>query len=109
MHAHTSPMSLCGELAPEDVVKLYRQKGYSGVEIMNLHPGQNSAVANSTRYAYETNAKIKTAGSDFHQVSHLACSALRAKAVPEDSFELAKLLKSGDYIFEIGENAIVLP
>ena len=99
IHAH--PFRSGMTLMPPELV--------DGIEILNLHPGHNSAVANSTRYAYETKAKIKTAGSDFHDEKHLACSALRVKAMPEDSFGLAKILKSGDYILEIGENAIVLP
>ena len=54
---------------------------------------------------------IKTAGSDFHHKGkgHEGVSALRTKTLPKDSFELAKILKSGDYLFEIGGDSIVLP
>lgn len=82
-----------------------------GVETFNMHPGHNSRVGLTVRYAYENGLKIKTAGSDFHHPNkgHEAVSALRTKTLPNDSFELAQILKSGDYIFEIGENSIVLP
>ena len=82
-----------------------------GIEIYNMHPNHNSRVALATRYAKENNIAIKTIGSDFHHpgVGHEAVSALRTKILPTDSFELAKILRSGDYIFEIGEDSIVLP
>lgn len=82
-----------------------------GVETFNMHPGHNSRIGFSARFAKENNIKIKTAGSDFHHRdrSHEAVSALRTKLLPKDSFELAKILKSGDYLFEIGEDSIVLP
>ncbi|MBE6740660.1 MAG: PHP domain-containing protein [Ruminococcaceae bacterium] len=82
-----------------------------GIETFNLHPGHNSRVALAARYAKENNILIKTAGSDFHHPDkgHEAVSALRTKVLPEDSFELAEILKSGDYIFEIGEDSILIP
>ncbi len=82
-----------------------------GVETFNMHPGHNSRVGFSARFAKENNIKIKTAGSDFHHKgrNHEAVSALRTRVLPEDSFELAEILKSGDYLFEIGEDSIVLP
>jgi len=82
-----------------------------GIEILNMHPGHNSRVGIATRYAYESNLSIKTIGSDFHHKNHghEAVSALRTSVMPKDSFELAKILRSGDYLFEVGENSIVIP
>ena len=82
-----------------------------GIETFNLHPGHNSRVAIAQRYASTNNFKITTAGSDFHHPDrgHEGISALRTKKLPGDSFELAEILKSGDYIFEIGASAVVLP
>ena len=81
-----------------------------GAETFNLHPGHNSRIGIAVRYAAENGLKITTAGSDFHHPDrgHEAVSALRTKDLPKDSFHLAKILKSGDYIFEVGENNIVL-
>ena len=81
-----------------------------GVEGFNMHPGQNSRVGLAVRSAGVNNL-IVTAGSDFHHVNrgHEAVSALRTSVIPADSFELAKVLKSGDYALEIGETSVVLP
>lgn len=81
-----------------------------GVEGFNMHPGHNSKVGLAVRYAGDNNLLI-TGGSDFHHVNrgHEAVSALRTSVIPADSFELAKILKSGNYILEIGETSIVLP
>jgi len=82
-----------------------------GVETFNMHPGHNGKIAVACRYAKENGFKIKTAGGDYHHKNrgHEGVSALRTKVLPEDSFELAEILKSGDYIFEIGGDALVLP
>jgi len=82
-----------------------------GVEIFNMHPGHNSRVGLSVRYAKENHIAVKTAGSDFHHknIGHEAVAALRTKVLPKDSFHLAKILKSGDYLLELGEDALVLP
>ncbi len=82
-----------------------------GMETFNMHPGHNAAIGLAVRYAKDNNIKIKTIGSDFHHISleHQGVSALRTRVLPKDSFELVKILKSGDYLFEIGEDSIVLP
>ncbi len=82
-----------------------------GIETFNMHPGHNSAVGLAVKYAKENNLKITSAGSDFHysNVNHEGVAAIRTKTLPNDSFELASILKSGDYLFEIGGNSIVLP
>ncbi len=82
-----------------------------GIEVFNMHPGHNSAVGLAAKYARENNFGIITAGSDYHHKDrgHEGVSALRTKYLPEDGFELAKLLKSGDYLFEIGGSQIILP
>jgi predicted metal-dependent phosphoesterase TrpH len=82
-----------------------------GIEGFNMHPGHNSRIGLSLKYAKENNLDIITCGSDFHHknVNHEGTAALRTKTLPKDSFELVEILKSGDYIFEIGEKSIVLP
>lgn len=81
-----------------------------GIETFNMHPNHNSRVGVAVRHAAKSGLKITTAGSDYH---HLNCdneglAALRVKAMPSDSFGLAEILKNGDYLFEIGDSAIVL-
>ena len=82
-----------------------------GIEIFNMHPNHNARNGLTVKYAYNNKIPVKTAGSDFHHpnLGHEAVSALRTKQIPQDSFDLAKILRSGDYAFEIGENVIVLP
>lgn len=74
-----------------------------GVEVFNMHPNHNSRPALASLYAKENNISLITAGTDFHHVSpgYVAAAALRCRTLPEDSFALAALLKSGDYIFDI--------
>ena len=33
LHCHTSMVSQCGRVEPEEIVKLYKEKGYSGIVI----------------------------------------------------------------------------
>ena len=82
-----------------------------GIETLNLHPGHNGQVGRAVRIADKANLKVTTIGSDFHHKNrdHEAVSALRTRFLPKDSFQLVEILKSGDYIFEIGENALILP
>lgn len=80
-----------------------------GVECLNVHPHHNSRVAMATRYAYEKGLTVKTAGTDCHHLTHEGLSALRTQTMPRDSFELAKLLKSGDFVFEVGDHSFWIP
>lgn len=82
-----------------------------GMETFNMHPGHNASIGKVVKYAKENNIKIATAGGDYHHKNrgHEGVSALRTKVLPKDSFELAEILKSGDYLFEIGGDALVLP
>lgn len=79
-----------------------------GFEAFNTHPGHNNRNCFATELASD---KIKTCGSDFHHpnLNHEAMSLLRTKFIPKNSFELASLLRSGDYVFELGKNSIVIP
>ncbi|MBR3767158.1 MAG: PHP domain-containing protein [Clostridia bacterium] len=82
-----------------------------GIEVYNMHPNHNSKVGLAAVYAKENNFPIITAGSDFHHPNrcHEGVSAIRSNILPENSFDLAALLKSGDYLLEVGRNNIVLP
>lgn len=82
-----------------------------GIESFNMHPNHNSRVGQAARYAKENKLSIKVAGSDFHHKNqgHEALSALRSRMMPMDSFDIAKILRSSDYIFELGEDSILIP
>ena len=81
-----------------------------GVEVFNMHPNHNSRVGLAAKFAAENPQLIVTAGSDFHHAhcNHEGVSAIRCAQLPTDSFELATLLKTRDYVFEIGMQHIVL-
>lgn len=78
-----------------------------GIEIFNMHPGHNSRVGLAARYAKLHNMPIVTCGSDFHDEPNSGMVCVRSKVLPKDSFELAELLKSRDYLFEMSGNIIV--
>ncbi len=82
-----------------------------GIELFNMHPGQNPKLPLAVKYQRENNIKIITAGSDFHAAGqgHEGLSALRCRQLPEDCFALAELIKSGDYLLEVGKDNILLP
>lgn len=73
-----------------------------GLEIMNMHPGQKSGSAMAARYANEQKVPIVIIGTDLHHNSHAGISALRTKVLPENEAHLVQILRSRDYIFDIG-------
>ncbi len=78
-----------------------------GIEVFNMHPGHNSAISLAARHQ-ATVGGVVTGGTDFHHHGHegglLACTA----TLPRDSYQLARLLKRGEYVFALG-NSIILP
>lgn len=79
-----------------------------GIEVFNLHPGHNSRIGMAAQRAKEKEKPVVIAGTDFHHDTHEGLSAIRTRGLPEDSFQLADILKNGDYILEIGD-CIILP
>ncbi len=77
-----------------------------GIEVFNLHPGHNSRIGFAARHATEHRGVI-TGGTDFHHLHHEGMIFARFQTLPADSFELARLLKSGDYLFQIGDSLIL--
>ncbi len=78
-----------------------------GIEVFNLHPGHNSRVGLAARYFCEHGLKIPIIGSDFHHEKHYVGGLLLTKTLPRDSFELAEILKSRDYLFDISGNVVI--
>ncbi len=89
-----------------DDMQLGFENCLDGVEVFNMHPHHNSRVAIAERYARE-HGKIATAGTDYHHIGHDNLCATRAARLPENEHELVSLLKSGDFIFQVGEHIIV--
>ncbi len=79
-----------------------------GIEVFNLHPGHNSAVGFAAKTAFENPRLLKTGGTDFHHETHQGMCATLFKERIRDSFRLAEVLKSRDYILDIWGNKITL-
>ncbi|MBQ5778236.1 MAG: PHP domain-containing protein [Oscillospiraceae bacterium] len=73
-----------------------------GIEIMNMHPTQIQGNTDAAKYAAENNIPLLLVGTDAHNPEHVGHSALRSRTLPENERELVNLIKSRDYVFEIG-------
>lgn len=82
-----------------------------GIESLNMHAGHNNRCSVSAFYAKENNIGICVGGSDFHNdLPYYAGGMLMlSKTLPDNSFELANIIKSKDYIFKLGDNHIIIP
>lgn len=78
-----------------------------GWEAFNMHPGHNSRPALAARAANAEGLLI-TGGTDFHHPTHEACCLLRSRVPVKNSHDLAALLRSCDYVLDIG-GSIILP
>lgn len=78
-----------------------------GIESMNFHPNHNSRCSVAAKYAHDHDM-IVTCGTDFHHDGHEGQIALLTKESVTDSVQLAKILKSRDYLFKVA-NHIILP
>lgn len=72
-----------------------------GVEVFNLHPGHNSRIAVAAKYAHKHNL-IVTCGTDFHHENHQGMTALLTKTEMKTSHDIVNVLRSKDYLIEIG-------
>lgn len=81
-----------------------------GVEVFNMLPKHNSRIGLAAHFAKKEKISLITVGSDFHNLNknYEGLSALRTDRLPDDSFDLAKILKSGNYLAEIG-NSLIMP
>lgn len=78
-----------------------------GYEVFNLHPGHNSRVAFAARL-HQRNGGIITGGTDFHHRGHEGSLLTCFAELPQDGKSLVRLLRSGDYLFLVGDE-IILP
>ena len=78
-----------------------------GYEVFNMHPGHNSRIGIAAK---ENPNLIVTCGSDFHHPNrqHEGVAAMRAPYLPQDSWDVAKLMRSREFLIEIGRKHIVL-
>ena len=70
--------------------------GMDGIEVLNLNPRHDSHNDLALAYAKEHHL-IMTAGSDCHRPGDQGTTGILSDTLPEDSFDLADLLRSGNY------------
>ncbi len=78
-----------------------------GIETFNMHPGQNSRIAFATQFAKQHPHLIATCGTDFHHNTHHGLGGILSKTLPKDTFELAELLKSRDFLFNVAGSVVI--
>ena len=71
--------------------------------------GDHKCTYCQTACGRNQNLQIKIAGSDAHRVGDQGMAALRTRGLPKDSFEIAEILKSGDFVFEVGGGSVWIP
>ena len=77
-----------------------------GIEAFNAHPHHNSRVSVASRTAHEENLAF-IAGTDFHHPGHQGLSATLTRYAPQTGADIVSILKSGDYLSEIGGSIII--
>lgn len=78
-----------------------------GVETFNSHPVHNSKIAVAARYARDNRLTV-SGGTDYHDPGDHGLCFMRSKIKPETSYDIAEILKSHDYLFDIS-GSIVFP
>lgn len=77
-----------------------------GIETFNMHPNHNSRVALAAKYAKQ-HGLIPTVGTDYHHPGHEGLGALLTKTELKTSEDIITVLKSRDYLFELGGSILV--
>lgn len=78
-----------------------------GFEVFNMHINHNSRVAKAEKIMALHPELIGTSGSDAHEPPSCANGGILAKTLPEDSKQLARLLKSKDYLMVIADKILL--
>lgn len=77
-----------------------------GIEGFNLHPKHNGRVSMSADYGFK-NGKIMTVGTDFHHAGHEGFCCTRTRSLPENTYELAEILRNEDFVIDIGGKVVI--
>jgi len=90
-----------------DGMEMVKRESLDGIEVFNLHPNHNSRVGIAAKYAYENNM-IATCGSDFHHLGHECLCGILTNEPLKNSYDVANVLKTGDYHMTIGNYMVNL-
>ncbi len=78
-----------------------------GVEVFNMHPNHNSRIALAAKLVNDNPGLLITGGTDFHHEGHQGICATCTKNRIKTSRDIAELIKSSDFIFDIFGNKII--
>lgn len=79
-----------------DGMESVRRESLDGIEVFNMHPNHNSRIGLAAKYANENNM-IATCGSDFHHHGQECLCGIITKKQLRNSYDVANVLKAGDY------------
>ena len=77
-----------------------------GIEVFNMHTRHNSAVARAASYARE-HQMLVCGGSDFHYLNDEALCVVRTADKLRDSYDVADMIKSKNFLFDLSGNLIL--
>lgn len=84
-----------------DGMILANKKFIDGIEAFNMHPVHNQRLPFACKYLEENKEMLTCGGTDFHHEGHQNSISLVSTFLPENSFDMAKIIKSRDFIFDI--------
>ena len=87
-------------------IELANPESIDGIEVFNLHPGQNSRIGYAAQFA-AAHDFIITCGTDFHHFGHEGICGILTKEPIKDSYQIAQILKSRDYIIDISGYKVI--
>ncbi len=79
-----------------------------GIEVFNMHPGHNSRIALAAKLKKENPRLLVTGGTDFHHMGSQGLCAACFKKKIKDSLQIADIIKSRDFIFDVLGNKILM-
>ena len=89
-----------------DKITLAPLSSLDGIEVFNLHSGQNSRIAWAAKYAKE-HGLLLSGGSDIHRADRACSCFLRTKEPIKDTHGVVRALRSRDILFEVWGNLIL--
>jgi len=88
LHSHSAESSRCGLIEAAEVVKKYKEAGYSALVLTDHYYA----------HFFDKISNLKMiSGSDFHEYEDLARGGIAAADTLSEIGELISLLKDGDY------------
>lgn len=78
-----------------------------GIEVFNMHPNHNSRISLAAKLVKENSRLLITGGTDFHHDGHQGLCAVCTGKRLKTSYDVADIISSGDFIFDLSGNKII--